>query len=310
MDAFINTHPIDPDRIYVTGQSMGGAGTYNARHYRPGVFAAAIPVCGLSDPKDNDVLLKRAIWVHKGKVAWRIAENHPWKEPNYRSSGEHCSAQATPRRLPGNGCFGKNEAQQVSKGWEFMRLFLSLILFCAPCFSSFGAEKPNIIFFLADDLGWTDLGCYGSSFYESPNIDKLASEGMKFTQAYCAGSVCSPTRASIITGQVPARTGCTQYHGSIRGTELCFAEVLRKHGYETFFTGKWHVGGKTAEEAGFQTALGMASSAKNPQDPKATRQITQNTLDFLSKQTLEQPFMAYVNYHAVHKPLLEKQSPG
>jgi arylsulfatase A-like enzyme len=127
--------------------------------------------------------------------------------------------------------------QQVSKGREFMRLFLSLILFCAPCFSSFGAEKPNIIFFLADDLGWTDLGCYGSSFYESPNIDELASEGMKFTRAYCAGSVCSPTRASIITGQVPARTGCTQYHGSIRGTELCFAEVLSKHGYETFFTG-------------------------------------------------------------------------
>ena len=91
MDAVINTHPIDTDRIYVTGQSMGGAGTYNARYYRPGVFAAAIPVCGLSDPKDNDVLLKRAIWVRKGKVAWRIAKNHPWKKPNYRSSGEHCS---------------------------------------------------------------------------------------------------------------------------------------------------------------------------------------------------------------------------
>ena len=188
-----------------------------------------------------------------------------------------------------------------------MRIFVPFFLVCASCFSSFGAEKPNIIFFLADDLGWTDLGCYGSSFYESPNVDKLASEGMKFTQAYCAGSVCSPTRASIITGQVPARTGCTQYHGSIRGTELCFAEVLRKHGYETFFTGKWHVGGKTAEEAGFQTALGMASIARNPQDPKATREITENTLDFLSKQTIEKPFMAYVNYHAVHKPLLEKK---
>jgi len=65
-----------------------------------------------------------------------------------------------------------------------MRIFVPFFLVCASCFSSFGAEKPNIIFFLADDLGWTDLGCYGSSFYESPNVDKLASEGMKFTQAY------------------------------------------------------------------------------------------------------------------------------
>ena len=107
MDAFIKTHPVDPDRIYVTGQSMGGAGTYNARHYRPDVFAAAVPVCGLADPTNNDVLLKRAIWVRKGKVAWRIAENHPWKEPNYRSSGEHCS--------------GASYASQATWEWLFQQ---------------------------------------------------------------------------------------------------------------------------------------------------------------------------------------------
>jgi predicted peptidase len=91
MDAFIETHPIDPDRIYVTGQSMGGAGTYNAMHYRPDVFAAAIPVCGLSNPGDKNILMKRAIWMHKSKVAWRTQGNHPSKALNYRNSGEHCS---------------------------------------------------------------------------------------------------------------------------------------------------------------------------------------------------------------------------
>jgi predicted peptidase len=91
MDAFIDTHAIDPDRIYVTGQSMGGAGTYNAMHYRPDLFAAAIPVCGIQDPKDTDTMMKMAIWAFNGKVGWRIQGNHPWKEVNYRSSGEICS---------------------------------------------------------------------------------------------------------------------------------------------------------------------------------------------------------------------------
>jgi arylsulfatase A-like enzyme len=83
---------------------------------------------------------------------------------------------------------------------------------------------------------------------------------------------------------------------------------LSKHGYETFFTGKWHVGGKTPEEAGFKFSVATSSSSKDPNDPKRTRQITQNTLDFLSRQTIDQPFMAYVNYHAVHKPLAENKA--
>ena len=174
--------------------------------------------------------------------------------------------------------------------------------------SAFAADRPNIIFFLADDLGWTDLGSYGTSFYESPNLDKLATQGIKFTQAYCAGSVCSPTRASIVTGQVPARNGCTQFGDSIRGTEVCFAEVLSENGYETFFTGKWHIGGKTPEQAGFRNSVEYSTKSKDPEDPKSTRMITKSTLDFLNKQTVEKPFMAYVNYHAVHLPHREKVS--
>ena len=66
------------------------------------------------------------------------------------------------------------------------------------------AERPNFVFILADDLGWSDLGCYGSSFHETPHIDRLASEGMRFTQAYTAGAVCSPTRGSNLRSQIPA----------------------------------------------------------------------------------------------------------
>ena len=72
-------------------------------------------------------------------------------------------------------------------------------------------KQPNIIFFLVDDLGWTDLGCYGSSFYETPNIDKLAKNGVKFTNAYAACHVCTPTRASILTGKYPATINLTDW---------------------------------------------------------------------------------------------------
>ena len=76
------------------------------------------------------------------------------------------------------------------------------------------AERPNVIVFLADDLGQRDLGCYGSSFYDTPNLDRLARDGMKFTQAYAACPVCSPTRASYLTGRWPQRTGVTDYIGA------------------------------------------------------------------------------------------------
>jgi len=75
-------------------------------------------------------------------------------------------------------------------------------------------QRPNFVFFLVDDLGWTDLGCYGSTFYETPNVDRLAATGMRFTSAYAACPVCSPTRASIMTGKYPARLRTTDYFGA------------------------------------------------------------------------------------------------
>src|SRR5687768_14407560 len=76
------------------------------------------------------------------------------------------------------------------------------------------ADRPNVVFFLVDDLGYADLGCYGSTFHETPHLDRLAAEGAKFTQAYAACPVCSPTRASVLTGRWPQRTGVTDYIGA------------------------------------------------------------------------------------------------
>ncbi len=124
---------------------------------------------------------------------------------------------------------------------------------------------PNVVFFLADDLGWRDLGCYGSQFYETPHIDALASSGARFTQAYAACPVCSPTRASIMTGKYPVRTRVTDYISPAGGNqperwnrntrllpaayadrmaleEFTVAEAFREADYETFFAGKWHLG--------------------------------------------------------------------
>lgn len=153
-----------------------------------------------------------------------------------------------------------------------------LLMLCAPWASSADA-RPNIIFFLADDLGQRDLGCYGSTFHETPHLDRLATEGALFTNAYAACPVCSPTRASILTGHWPQRTGITDYIGAPltpdkwkRNTRLLpapyadrlaldaptMAKSLKAAGYATFFAGKWHLGpeGWWPENQGFDVNLG------------------------------------------------------
>jgi arylsulfatase A-like enzyme len=133
-------------------------------------------------------------------------------------------------------------------------------------------EKPNIVLVLVDDLGWRDLGCYGSAFYETPVLDRLAAQGMRFTDAYAASPVCSPTRASIMTGKYPARLGITNWIGGHAVGRLCdvpsfsflpqneytLARALRDAGYATWHVGKWHLGGREfwPERHGFDVNIG------------------------------------------------------
>lgn len=142
-------------------------------------------------------------------------------------------------------------------------------------------SPPNFVFILVDDLGWTDLGCFGSSFYQTPNVDALAASGMKFTNAYAACPVCSPTRASILTGKYPQRVGITDYINPAGGNqpenwkrktkmlpapytdhlaleEVTLAERFKDEGYATFFAGKWHLGdeGFFPQDQGFDVNQG------------------------------------------------------
>jgi len=110
------------------------------------------------------------------------------------------------------------------------------------------ADDPNIIFVLADDLGWAELGCYGNGFNETPNLVRLAREGMRFTDAYSAAPVCSPFRAALMTGQYPARVGITDYlrpndPKHLSTDYVTIAEALKRAGYATGIIGKWHLTG-------------------------------------------------------------------
>src|SRR5699024_10722267 len=119
-------------------------------------------------------------------------------------------------------------------------------------------RQPNVIMVVVDDLGWRDLGCTGSDFYETPHIDALAARGVRFSQAYAAAPNCSPTRASLLTGRAPARVGMTHQAGGHNVGRLCdvpsfrelprqeftLARALRSHGYQTWHVGKWHLGGR------------------------------------------------------------------
>ena len=147
---------------------------------------------------------------------------------------------------------------------EFCKYFILLIiiLFNNNLYTQ-NSKHPNFVFFLVDDLGYSDIGCYGSDYYKTPNIDKLAHEGVKFTNAYASGMVCSPSRASILTGKYPARLRITtaipikgyarinngkgtpfkdaDYTMNLPLQELTIAEALKNNGYSTSCIGKWHV---------------------------------------------------------------------
>lgn len=171
-----------------------------------------------------------------------------------------------------------------NKVYFVIALLIGLVLFSCSSPQK-ELDKPNFLFILVDDLGWADLGVYGSTFHETPNLDKLANDGVMFTSAYAASPVCSPTRASIMTGKHPARSNTTDWFGarqpgeprfnwmpplqeSLDGAEyvsymdldeITLAEKLKEAGYNTFIAGKWHLGEDTIywpENQGFDINKG------------------------------------------------------
>ncbi len=145
-----------------------------------------------------------------------------------------------------------------------------LLISCKPQVEQ-KSKSPNVVFFLVDDLGYSDLGCYGSEFYETPNIDKLAAEGVLFTRNYSASTICSPTRASILSGKYPGRLHLTgpipilgaerrenpkmldaDYDMTMDLEEFTMAEAFKEQGYTTAFLGKWHVAHDTLGFPQFQ----------------------------------------------------------
>ncbi|GAA4973975.1 sulfatase [Algibacter aquimarinus] len=203
-------------------------------------------------------------------------------------------------------------------------------------------EKPNIVFILADDLGAHDLSYSGSNYYETPNIDAIANEGVQFTQGYAACQVCSPSRASLMTGQYTARHGVTDWIGAATGEtwgdyyntkimppeyahalpdeSITIAEALKSNGYKTFFAGKWHLGDEpySPENNGFDINIGgwevggpkggYYAPWKNPkldykyEGENLTKRLALETADFIT-QNKNEPFFAFLSFYAVHGPI-------
>lgn len=199
------------------------------------------------------------------------------------------------------------------------------------------ASRPNIVFILADDLGWRDLGCQGSTFYETPNTDALAASGMRFTSAYAACPVCSPTRASLLTGKYPARLHLTDWipaakRGKLNPApylhhlpleEFTVAEALKEAGYTTAFIGKWHVGGEgyLPQNQGFDLNIGGSAAggpgsyfspylnnqalSNGPPGEYLTDRLADEAVKFIESHR-DKPFFLYLSHYAVHTPIQAK----
>src|SRR3954469_20627223 len=196
-------------------------------------------------------------------------------------------------------------------------LVLAGISGCAATQAAPPPAKWNVVLLLADDLGWSDLGCTGSSFYETPAVDRLATQVLRFTRAYAACNVCSPTRSSIMTGKYPARLHTTNFFGGDRKGALLppayrqslpledttLAEAFAAAGYKTAISGKWHLGGKGSLPAdhGFQAVFGASSKPGGgpPDDPHFARTLTTQAADFI-EQSKDAPFFLYMPFHSPH----------
>lgn len=211
----------------------------------------------------------------------------------------------------------------------YLLLLFTLIISCTK-------KKGNFVFILVDDLGWKDLGYMGSSLYETPNIDYLSKESIQFSNAYASGSVCSPSRAAIMTGRHPARVGITDWipgnnkqREKLLGPqdleqlplkENTLAEAFKAAGYTTFFAGKWHLGdeGYFPEDQGFEINKGGHKSGSPPggyytpyKNPKLsdgpegeylTDRLTNESIQFINYID-QKPFFMFLSFYSVHTPI-------
>lgn len=195
-----------------------------------------------------------------------------------------------------------------------------LTLLAVPPAQQDAPPRWNVVMILADDLGWRDLGSTGSTFYETPALDRLRSQGMKFTQAYSASSVCSPTRSSLMTGKYPARLHTTNFFGgdrrgkllppkyrqSLPAEETSLAEAFKNAGYKTAFGGKWHLGGKGSlpGDHGFDVVIGAATRpAGGPADDAHFSAAVSTQLAAFLDDVKGSPFFLYMPLHSPHVPL-------
>ena len=198
------------------------------------------------------------------------------------------------------------------------------LLFALLCSRVFAAdEKPNIVFILADDLGINDLSGYGRKDQPTPNLDKLAGQGMRFTSAYCAQSICSPSRAAILTGKCPARLHLTNFlpgradappqklrqpviEGQLPLEETTLAEVLRGAGYATACIGKWHLGGTGfgPKEQGFDHYFAGNANTKPSaiEGGKGEYELTAEATRWIDENKAR-PFFLYLAHNTPHVPL-------
>ncbi len=232
----------------------------------------------------------------------------------------------------------------MKQNYYFPTVVLSFILVFSSCSAKkTETKKPNILFIIADDLGYYDLSCQGSKYYETPNIDGISKEGMTFTNGYAACQVCSPSRASIMTGEFPARHGITdwigaptgedwrkhgrhsmllppEYEHKLKAEHTTLPEALKGAGYKTFFAGKWHLGSKGSwpTDHGFDINIGgwhagspaggYFSPYKNPnlenrKDGENLSMRLANETVKFMKENRDTAFFAFLSFYAVHSPI-------
>jgi arylsulfatase A-like enzyme len=223
--------------------------------------------------------------------------------------------------------------------WRGLAIVAGLLMLLAS-HSLSAADPPrlNVVVFFIDDLGWTDLGCQGSKLYETPGVDRIAAEGMRFTHAYSACTVCSPSRAALMTGRYPGRLHVTDWiaghnrpfaklkipdwRKELPLEETTLAEVLRSAGYATAIIGKWHLGsdGYEPTKQGFDVAIAadhrgsppsyfspykIPSLTDGPDGEYLVDRLATEAVRFIDEHR-EQPFLLYLPHYAVHTPIQSK----